>query len=58
MLKGHHLVVEAWQFPSGWRSLEISQKTKLQDAPSLNEDLEPRLIRQRVAPCADQGSPA
>lgn len=56
--KGHDYVVEAWQFPSGWRFLEISQKARLADAPDLNADLETRLARHHVAICPDQGSPA
>lgn len=56
--KGHDYVVEAWQFPSGWRFLEISQKARLADAPDVNRDLEARLARHQVAMCADQGSPA
>jgi hypothetical protein len=56
--EGHGFVVEAWQFPSGWRILEISQKAKLPDAPGLNADLEAWLTRHHVAICADQGSPA
>jgi hypothetical protein len=56
--KGEEFVVEAWQFPSGHRLLEISQKSSLSNAPDLNDDLQARLTRHRLAICPDQGSPA
>ena len=56
--KGEEFVVESWQFPSGYRLLEISQKSSLSNAPALNDDLRARLTRHGVAICPDQGSPA
>jgi len=56
--KGDKFVVEVWQFPSGLRLLEISQKTKLASAPDLNAELQARLNRHQLAICPDQGSPA
>ena len=56
--KGEEFVVEAWQFPSGHRLLEISQKSSLSKALELNDDLQARLTRHRLAICPDQGSPA
>lgn len=56
--KGEEFVVEAWQFPSGYRLQEISQKSSLSNASALNDELRARLTKHRLTICPDQGSPA
>lgn len=56
--KGEAFVVEDWRLPSGWRFMELSQKTILSSAAGLTIELQSRLTQHRVAMCTDQGSPA
>jgi hypothetical protein len=48
--------VELWELPSGRRYLEISQKSRLEDARRVQTELEEVLARKQLQLCPDQES--
>jgi hypothetical protein len=55
---GERYVVEMWQLPTGRRYTEISRKTAFADAMKLRGQIEAKLAKAGVPPCADQSSQA
>ena len=56
--KNHPFTVEIWQLQSGLRTVEISQKSTVADARSVEVHLKEILASSQVKICEDQGSQA